>query len=259
MLRRWMLLCAMCAVGAVACGRSNPAGRQTLRVAAASDLNAALGELIARFSAAKPIDVSASFGSSGTFFAQITNGAPFDIFLSADVEYPRRLAERGLTEGAVFTYAFGRLALWAAASSPVDVSKGLPALVDPAVKRVSIANPEHAPYGRAAVEALKRAGVYDSLQGKLVLGENVAQALQFAHSGAADAAIVALSLALAPASKERGRALELPADSHSPIEQGGAIVKSSAHVDAARAFRDYLTGPEARTILQQYGFSLPQR
>jgi molybdate transport system substrate-binding protein len=234
--------------------------RRHVRVAAAADLNAALGDLVGRFSASHSVDVSVSYGSSGTFYAQLLSQAPYDLFFSADVEYPRQLASRGaVVDGTEFVYAIGRLVVWAPVSSPVDVARGLPALMAPGVAHVSIANPEHAPYGRAAVAALKSAGVYDGVRQKLVFGENVAQALQFVQTGAADAGVVALSLALAPALKDKGRWAEVPIDSYPRMAQGGVILKWAADLDAARAFRAYVLGAEGRAILKQYGFSLPER
>jgi len=261
-----VILAALSAVLAPACGSSGPgtrAGRAQVRVAAAADLDAALGDLIARFSATHAVDVSASYGSSGTFFAQILNGAPFDIFLSADVEYPRQLAERGLTlAGGNFEYAVGRLVLWTPPATGPGMQGGevtsLGSLTGDAVKHVSIANPEHAPYGRAAVAALRTAGVYDAVKPKLVYGENVAQALQFAQSGSADAAIVAMSLALSPNLEGGGRWVEVPADSYPRLEQGGAILRGVKDVEAAMALRAFLTGSDGRAVLQRFGFGLPE-
>jgi molybdate transport system substrate-binding protein len=250
-----------CALGLAACRApaetSRPPGR--VRVAAAADLNLALGELIARFRATHDADVAVSFGSSGTFYAQLLNRAPFDMFFSADLEYPRQLAARGLTApDSGFTYGIGRLVLWAPASSALDIEHlGLQALVRTPVRHLAIANPEHAPYGRAAVAALRSAGVYDAVRPALVYGENVAQALQFVQSGAADAGIVALSLALAPGVKDTGRAFEIPEALYPRMEQGGTILSWAADLDAARAFRAFVLGADGRAILQQYGFSLP--
>src|SRR3954468_18335456 len=179
------------------CGSApEPAPRGRVRVAAAADLNVAMNDVIGRFGAVHDVDVSVSYGSSGTFYAQLLNQAPFDLFLSADVAYPNQLAARGLTlPQSEFTYAVGRLVLWAPAASRLDVERGgLSALADASIAHVAIANPEHAPYGRAAVAAMQAAGIYDQLRPKLVLGENVAQAMQFVDSGAADAGIVARSL-----------------------------------------------------------------
>ena len=222
---------------------------------------AALGEIIARFGASHAVDVGVSYGSSGTFHAQLLNHAPFDMFLSADVEYPRQLAARSLTlENSEFTYAIGRLVLWTPASSSLDVERqGLQALTAASVTHVAIANPEHAPYGRAAVGAMRSAGVYDRVKPKLVVGENIAQTMQFVQSGAAEVGIVALSLALAPNVNDKGRRFDIPASTYPRLEQGGTILKAAADVDAARAFRGFLLSADGQAILKQYGFSLPDR
>jgi len=249
----------MCA----ACGSPapRPPSRGSVRVAAAADLNVALGELVARFSASHAADVSVSYGSSGTFYAQLLNQAPFDMFFSADIEYPRQLASRGLTsEGSEFIYAIGRLVVWAPASSSIDIERlGLQALTAAPVAHVSIANPDHAPYGRAAIAAMRSAGVYDRVRPKLVFGENVAQALQFAQTGAADAGVVALSLVKSPALDGRGRLFEVPADTYPRMEQGGAILKWAADPESARALRAFVLSEEGRAILKRYGFYLPER
>jgi molybdate transport system substrate-binding protein len=259
--KRLVVLLWIAGVAGVACGGGPPpTARRQVRVAAAADLNVALGDLIARFSASHEVDVSVSYGSSGTFYSQLVNHAPFDLFFSADVEYPRQLAAQGLVlDGSEFVYATGRLVVWVPAASSLDPARGLAALAGAPIAHLAIANPAHAPYGRAAVAALRTAGVYDALQPKLVFGENVAQALQFVQTGAADAGIVALSLALAPALKDTGRFAELPAGSYPRIEQGGAILKAAGDAAAARAFRAYVLGSEGRAILTQYGFSLPER
>lgn len=229
-------------------------------MAAASDLQFALNDLVRQFKRAHDVEVQVSYGSSGTFYAQLLNRAPFDMFLSADLEYPRQLAARGLTlDGGEFEYAVGRLAVWAPLSSPLDVAaQGLSALRSSSIAHVAIANPEHAPYGRAAVAAMRSAGVYDAVQPKLVYGENVSQALQFVQSGAADVGIVALSLALAPAVRSQGRFAEIPLAAYPRMAQGGTILRWAADVESARALRAFITGPEGRTILKQYGFSLSE-
>lgn len=255
----WLAILLVCAVAA-ACGADRSRGRGAIRVAAASDLNAALGDIIARFSATHAVDVAATYGSSGNFFSQLMNGAPFDVFLSADMEYPRRLAERGLTiQGSEFSYGVGRLVLWTPAASPLAArGGGLRTLTDPSVARVAIANPEHAPYGRAAVAAMKTAGVYDAMHGKLVYGENIGQALQFAQSGAADAAIVALSLVAAPSGARSGRWFDIPLADYPRVVQGGVIMRAAADPASAQAFRAFLLDQEGRSILEQYGFSPPE-
>jgi molybdate transport system substrate-binding protein len=235
-------------------------GRPTVRIAAASDLNVALGVLVAKFGEGRAVDVNVSYGSSGSFYAQLLNQAPFDMFFSADVDYPRRLQAAGHTlPGAEFVYGVGRLVLWVPNASPLDVEHdGLRALTDARVRHVAIANPEHAPYGRAAVAAIRAAGVHDSVTPKIVQGENVAQAMQFVQSGAADAGIVALSLALAPNAKGTGRWAEVPLNFYPRMEQGGTILKWAADADAARAFRAFVLGADGRAILKQYGFFLPE-
>jgi molybdate transport system substrate-binding protein len=259
----WLAGCLCLILLAAGCRSTpeSPARRGRVRVAAASDLNAAMSDLIARFGGSHDVDVSVSYGSSGNFYTQLLNQAPFDLFLSADVTYPNQLAARGLTlPQSEFTYAIGRLVLWTPVTSPLDVTRdGMQALTQASVAHVSIANPEHAPYGRAAVAALRAAGVYDQVQPKLVLGENVAQAMQFVQSGAADAGLVAMSLAVAPKVKGKGRLFEVPVASYPRLEQGGAILKWAVDVDAARALRGFLMSADGQAILKQYGFSLPSR
>jgi molybdate transport system substrate-binding protein len=231
-----------------ACGHRAAPGR--LSIAAAADLQFALADGARQFRQQHPqIELAIDYGSSGNFYAQIRNGAPFDMFLSADVQYPRNLAHDGLVRAdAIFVYAAGRIAVWVPASSKLDPAT---ALRDPAVQRIAIANPQHAPYGRAAEAALRSMGIYDSISKKLVLGENISQTLQFVQSGAADVGIVALSLAVAPNVREQGRYWEVPMESYPKIEQGGVILKDSP---AAREFRDWLLAPSGRRLLKQYGF-----
>ncbi|MFY0568515.1 molybdate ABC transporter substrate-binding protein [Archangium lansingense] len=232
--------------------------KRTLTIAAASDLKFALDELLEEFRAKQPgTEVQVTYGSSGNFLAQLSNGAPFDVFLSADVAYPRKLAEQGLVADEVFLYAVGRIVVWVPKGSPLHVEqRGMEALREPAARRIAIANPQHAPYGRAAEAAMKSLGVYDALKDKLVLGENIAQTAQFVQSGAADAGVIALALALAPAMKERGSYWEVPLEAYPRMEQGGAILKKAKDPELARQFRDYLLGTEGNALLKRYGFSL---
>lgn len=248
-----------CAAGTPTPGRDGATGGAVVRVAAASDLEFALEDVRAALAETDPpVDLRISYGSSGTFFQQLSNGAPFDVFLSADASYPAALAEAGLASSEdVFPYAVGRLVVWVAADSPLDVSEGLAVLADPRVRKVAIANPEHAPYGQAAVAAMTSAGVYEAVEDRLVLGENVAQAAEFAASGNADAGVFALSLALAPQLAERGRYGEVPLDSFPRLDQGGVILGSAADRAAALRLRDFLTSPEGVAILERYGFYLP--
>jgi molybdate transport system substrate-binding protein len=242
---------ALFALLSAACGHPTPPRK--LSIAAAADLQFALAEAARQFHRQHPqTELAVNYGSSGNFYAQIRNGAPFDLFLSADVQYPRNLAHDGLVRAdSVFVYAAGKIAVWVPASSALDPAT---ALHDPSVHRIAIANPQHAPYGRSAEAALRSMGLYDSVAKKLVLGENISQTLQFVQSGAADVGIVALSLAVAPNVRGQGRYWEVPVESYPKIEQGGVILKDSPE---ARAFRDWLLAPTGRALLKQYGFSLP--
>ena len=246
--------CLLCA----ACGGAPESGKLT--VAAAADLQFALPQIIQQFRTAnRGLEVSAVYGSSGNFYSQIENGAPFDLFLSADVAYLRNLAaKRAAVPESLFTYATGRIAVWVPAGSRLDIEHfGIRALEDQAVKHVAIANPRHAPYGRAAEAALHSLGVYDAIAPKLVMGENIAQTLGYVQSGAADAGIVALSLALAPAVRSQGQYWEIPQSAYPPIEQGGAILSRARGSKAAAHFREFLLSDAARRTLIAFGFSVP--
>ena len=249
-LYKWISL-PLAALALGACARHPLA--PVLSVAAAADLRFALDELARGFRATHPaVDLRLAYGSSGNFFAQIRNQAPFDLFLSADVAYPRQLAQQGLAApDSVFVYAVGRIVVWVPAASPLNPTT---ALQSPALRHLAIANPQHAPYGRAAEAALHSLNLYDRVHDKLVLGENVAQTLEFVQSGAADAGIIALSLALAPAVRGQGRHWEVPPQAYPKLEQGGVIVKDSP---AARDFRAWILSPAGRRILNAYGFSSP--
>lgn len=235
------------------------ANAQVARVAAASDLQFVLGEIAARYQQETGHKVALSFGSSGNFARQIPQGAPFDLFLSADEEYILRLAEQGLLRDQGQLYAIGRLALLVPHGSPLQVDSGLrdlrAAVGDGRLQRLAIANPEHAPYGRAARAVLERAGLWSALQGRLVLGENVAQAAQFALSGSAQGGIVAWSLVKAPELARHGVATLIPESWHPPLRQRMALTRHASE-DASR-FYDYLQLPAARAIFERYGFSLP--
>ena len=230
-------------------------------VAAAADLKFALDEIVADFQKEHTnATVKITYGSSGNFFAQIENGAPFDLFLSADVNYPQRLIERKLaSEDGLFRYAIGRVVLWVRNESSLDVTKrGAEALLDPSVRKIAIANPEHAPYGRAAIAALRSLGVYDKIADKFVMGENISQTAQFVQGGAADAGLIALSLARSPKMKDAGRYWEVPADAYPKLEQGGVILSRSRAPELARALRDLLTSAHGKEILRRYGFVIPE-
>lgn len=239
-----------------------PAGAEprTVRVAAASDLKFALDEIVAEFERAEPgIDVRVTYGSSGNFFAQLGQKAPFDIFFSADIEYPRRLvAAKKARAETLFSYAIGQVVVWAPKNSSLDPQRhGMQTLADARVRKIAIANPKHAPYGKAAEAAMKHLGVYEQVQGKLVLGENISQTAQFVASGAADVGIIALSLAMAPALRDRGRSWPIPLDAYPKLEQGGVILSWATDRGAAEKVREFVIGPRGREILARYGFRLP--
>jgi molybdate transport system substrate-binding protein len=231
-----------------------------LTVAAASDLQAALPEIIKGFEREAHATVRVSFGSTGNFFAQIQNGAPFDVFLSADLDHPQRLVSSGHADGSsLFQYATGRIVLWTRKDSGVDVSHGLRGLTDSRVTRIAIANPLHAPYGRAAESALRRENVYDAVASKLVLGENISQTAQLVDSGNATVGIIALSLAVAPTLRARGTYFEIPAAAHPPLDQAAVVINASTQKTLAREFLAYLRRPDIGRQLQGRGFMPPRR
>lgn len=237
--------------------RAAPARR--LSVAAAANLKTAAEELKKGFEAANPgVEVELTLGASGTFCAQIQNGAPFDLFLSADREYPGKLVAAGLarTEDEK-VYAIGKLVAWLPPGSPLDLERrGLAALADPAVKRIAIANPAVAPFGRATVAAFEAAGVFPAVKDRLVLGTSVAQAAQFATTGAVDVAFLPLSLTFTP-ELAKGRVVPVPGNLYPRIEQSGVVVAAAKGAALARAFQAYLAGAEGRAILDRFGYGLP--
>jgi molybdate transport system substrate-binding protein len=231
---------------------------QEITVAAAADLQFAFQDVSARFQKDTGHAVKLVFGSSGNFFAQIQNGAPFDVYFSADIDYPKRLEAAGLAEpGTLYEYATGKIVLWAPVGSKIDVSKGLQALLDPNVNKIAIANPEHAPYGQAAVAAMKHENIYDKISGKLVLGENISQTASLVAAGGADVGIIALSLAVAPSMKSKGQYMEVRADEYPAIQQAAVILKSSKNKEIAHQFMAYIKTPEIQTIMRGYGFTVP--
>ncbi len=228
-----------------------------LRVAAAADLQAALPVIASEFERETGRHVALTFGSSGNFSTQIENGAPFDVFMSADIDYPRRLEQAGLAErGSLYEYATGRLVVWTRTDSGVDLAPGLAVLTDARVRRIAIANPAHAPYGRAAVAAMRHAQLYDRVQSKFVLGENISQAAQFAQSGNADVGLLALALARSPALKAAGTYVEVPAAFYPPIDQGVVVIAASKQKALATRFVDALKQRSAKSVLQSFGFGV---
>ena len=241
---------------ALSCGE--PTGSSTRRpvsVAAASDLRFALPELEAAFERAHPdADLVASYGSSGSFFAQIVQDAPYDVFLSADAEYPQKLVAAGRAESS-FPYAVGQVALLVPKDSALDIERrGLSVLQDPAVKKIATANPAHAPYGRAAMAALDAFGADAVVRAKLVSGDNVAQAAQFVETGAADVGLVALSLAVSDALKGKTRYAVLPTALSPGLNQRGVVLRAARNPDGAARFVAFLSGTEARQILVRNGY-----
>jgi len=228
-------------------------------IAAASDLKFALDEIARGWSRETGKSVRITYGSSGNFRRQIAEGAPFELFLSADESYVLALAREGRLEDEGTVYAVGRLVLFAPPGSPVDPARGLEGLAQAAragaVAKLAIANPAHAPYGRAARQALESAGAWKMLEGRLVLGENVSQAAQFAASGDATAGLFAYSLTFSPAIASRGRFALVPESAHAPLRQRMALVKGAG--EDARAFYRHLQEPAARGIFARYGFALP--
>lgn len=239
---------------------SPSAAAREVRVAAAADLKFALDDVIAEFKTQQPlITVQPTYGSSGNFYSQLANRASFDMYFSADIEYPRKLVDAGLTvNDSLFRYAVGQIVVWVRAESAIDVnSLGMEALAQPSVRKIAIASPEHAPYGRAAVAAMKTLGIHERVKDRLVIGENIAQTAQFVESGAADIGIIALSLAMAPRMKDKGRYWTVPLDAYPPLDQGGVILSWAKDLEAAQSFKQFVTGDGGRAILKRYGFVLP--
>lgn len=241
---------------ALASAHAQPA---TLTIAAASDLRFALDELLQSFRATRPgVRVDVVYGSSGKLSTQVRNGAPFDIFFSADRAYAQELEVAGFTAGAPRLYATGRLVAWSA-----DAVLGRLSLDDlvrhPSVKRFAIANPDHAPYGQRAVEVLRNRGLYDAVAPRLVLGDNINQAAQFVQTGAAQAGIVAYSLVLSPALAGQGAWTLLPQAWHTPLEQAFVVTKRAAALPLAADFVRHLDLPASQALLQRYGFAVAAR
>jgi len=238
---------------------AGPVQAGEVSIAAAADLNFVFKELVADFEKKTGNTVKLSLGSSGNFYAQLSNGAPFDLYFSADIGYPKKLEEAGMAEpGTLYMYAVGRIVVWVPQGSPIDVgSLGIKALQHPSVKKIAIANPKHAPYGRAAVAAMEHYKVYETVKDKLVLGENISQTAQFVQTGGADIGIIALSLAVAPAVKETGLFWEVPLEAYPRLEQGAVVLKAAKDGKTARAFLDYVRSPEGRGVFARYGFVLP--
>lgn len=249
--QRWMIFFAVVFL-------SGFSAAQSITVAAAADLQFAMQDIAAGFQKQTGKQVKVIYGSSGNFFQQIQNGAPFDMFFSANLDYPKQLESSGLTApGSYYQYAKGKIVLWVPKDSKIDISSGLNSLLNPAVKKIAVANPQHAPYGQAAVAAMQSEGVYAKVKDKIVTGENISQTASYVVSGAADAGVVALSLALSPNMKDRGRYIEIPAAEYPPIEQACVILNSSNENETANQFLSYLKTKAVSDTFQHYGFDVP--
>jgi molybdate transport system substrate-binding protein len=259
-LASFSLIAFLVLVLGVSIPRAESADRE-INVAAAADLSAALQEVAANYEKRTGVAVKLSFGASGALTQQIQNGAPFDVFFSADMDYPRQLIAAGQADGTtLYRYAVGQLVLWVPKDSPLDVEhKGMDVLLDPSVKKISIANPQHAPYGRAAAASLKHYGLDEKVADRLVLGENVAQAAQFVESGNAQAGFVALAHALAPAMQGKGRYWIVPAEAYPPLDQGVVLISHSPHREDSARFLGFVKTEEVAGLLRRYGFSSPDQ
>jgi molybdate transport system substrate-binding protein len=244
----------------LACLVALPLQAATLLVAAAADLSYCIDDLAAAFRKEAPgAEIKVSTGASGNFFAQIRNGAPFEVFLSADMDYPRELGRLGAADGTTLVpYAVGRIALWST-DARLDLAQGLALLRDARVTRFAIANPATAPYGRAAKAALERDGLWTAVQGKLVIGENIAQAAQFVQSGNAQLGIVSLSSLHSPRLAGVGRYYLIPDAGMAPIEQGAIVTRRGQANPLAARFVRFLGSPAARAIFQRNGFGMPEK
>ncbi len=263
-MNRWLMLVArLLLVGSSIIATSAAAQDKKaseLVVAAAADLSSALKEISEGFEKQTGIQVKLAFGASGALTQQIQQGAPFDVFFSADMEYPSQLIASGDADRTSLSeYAVGQLVLWVPANSPLDVEHlGMKVLFDPSVKKIAIANPQHAPYGRAAVAALKHEGMYDKVAGRLVLGENVSQAAQFAESGNAQAGFVALAHAVAPSMQGRGKFWAVPAEDYPALVQGLVVLAHAQHKREAEQFLEYVKTKATAEIFRKYGFTAPK-
>lgn len=235
---------------------ASSAHAEKLTIAAAADLKFAMDEIVTLFKKSQSGgEVEVVYGSSGKFHTQIQQGAPYDLFFSADISFPRELARQGLAAGEVRPYAVGRIVLW---SSSLDAAKmTLASLVEPKIKKIAIANPKHAPYGKRAEEAIRSAGLWDKLQSKLVFGENISQAAQYVQSGNAQVGIIALALAVSPELAKKGGYYLIPENLHNPLEQGYIITRLGAGKQLARQFTDFMSSRQARGVMTKYGFVLP--
>lgn len=245
-------------VGILLASLSSIAIAEQINIAAAADLKFAMGEIVTQFKKENPLDkVNVIYGSSGKFHTQIQQGAPYDLYFSADIAFPNELAKSGFAVSEVMPYAFGRIVLW---SASMDASKmNLDSLTDSGISRIAIANPKHAPYGKRAEEALRTSGVWEKIEPKLVYGENVAHAAQFVQTGNAQVGIIALSLAVNPELANKGGYWLIPDNLHAPLEQGFIITRRAEGNIVAKKFAEYMSSKTTRAIMTKYGFVLPDK
>jgi molybdate transport system substrate-binding protein len=245
-------------LGILLCAAARAETASQVSVAAAANLTYVLAPLNAAFAKADPaVTVTCEIGASGSLVAQISNGAPYDVFLSADMDFPRRLVASGGADGAsLVTFAFGRLVLWTTRRD-LRLASVEAVVRDPSVRKIAVANPRSAPYGRAAEEVLAALGLSAEATPKTVFGENITQTAQFVSSGNADAGFVAYSLVVAPNLREKGLWIEVPASLYKPIAQGAVLTKKGASNPAARCYLQFLAGPEARAVFAKFGYGLP--
>lgn len=233
-----------------------PAHAEKITVAAASDLKFALDDIVTAFNKTGQDDqVEVIYGSSGKFHTQIQQGAPYDLYFSADINFPRELAKNGFAASEVKPYAVGRIVLWSASMDATKMT--LASLTDPKIVRLAIANPKHAPYGQRAEEAMRATGVWDKVEPKVVLGENIAATAQYVQTGNAQVGIIALALALSPELSSKGGYWLIPDNLHKPLEQGFIITKRAQNNNLAKRFADYIGSKPARAVMTRYGFVLP--
>ena len=228
---------------------------QKVNVAAAANLRYVLEEIKNDYEKVNPgSKINITFGASGNLVQQILNGANFNFFMAADNSFPLKLKEKGVTYGDMKTYAFGKLAMY---STSVDVDKGLSVLTESAVKKISIAKPETAPYGERSIELLKKEDLYEILKPKIVFADNISQAAQFAYTGNAEVGFVALSLALSPEMTEKGKAYVIPQSMYTPIEQACILIKQNAANPEAKKFMNYVLSPATKEVWEKYGYASP--
>lgn len=235
---------------------ANAAHAEKITIAAAADLKFAMDEIVAHFQAENPKDeVNVIYGSSGKFHTQVQQGAPYDLFFSADIRFAKELTDNDHAASKVIPYALGRIVLW---SSSLDASKmTLESLTDPKITRIAIANPKHAPYGKRAEESLRSLKLWEKIEPKLVYGENIAHTAQFVQTGNAQVGIIALALVLNPALADKGGYYLIPDRLHEPLEQGFIITKRAAGNATAKRFADYMNSKASRATMTKYGFVLP--